>query len=239
MQAPKIIPNYPNYTITEEGKVYNRKTKRFLRPTYNKCVSLCSRVSKRSVSITRLLKENFPPPSPILPEQPAIDGRTTKLIPGFPDYTVTATGRVYDRKRKCEQRPTSGGKIIMVNREERTSKSIMVAQLVAEVFIAPSPGPYTRIRHLDGDKKNNHVDNLCWVQKNNVCKPCPKCGRAHWLVIKYGVCLKCWQQTQGEHRPVQQTEHKQSTQDETCSLKTECLQTLENIFNSLMPKSDS
>ena len=226
MQAPKIIPDYPNYTITEDGKIFSRKTKRFLRPTYNKCVSLCNRASKRSVSITRLLKENFPPPEQPVVEQPAIDGRTTKVVPGFPDYTITAMGKVYDRKRKCEQRPTSGGKIIMVNRETRIQKSAMVAQLVAEVFIAPSPGPYTRIRHLDGNKKNNHADNLCWIQNGYICKPCPICGEASWYMGKYGYCVKCQQAGRYKEKSAQ-------NDFENCTIKTECLKTIEGIFNSL------
>lgn len=230
MQPPRIIPDYPNYTLTEDGKVFSRKTKRFLRPTVNKCVRLYNTYTSKQVSIAKLVKEHFAPTLPILPEQPAIDGRTTKVVLGYPDYTITATGKVFDTRRKCVQQPSSMGKIVLVNREERTSKITMVAQLVAETFIAPSPGPYTRIRHLDGNKKNNHADNLCWVQKGYICKPCPGCGQAHWYVAIHGYCPAC--QQNGRLKAIDEFED--------CPMKTECLKNLENIMAQIgQPKSDS
>lgn len=46
--------------------------------------------------------------------------------------------------------------------------SIGVSKLVAEAFI-PNPMEYTEVKHLDGDKSNNRVENLQWVEqdKNN------------------------------------------------------------------------
>ena len=39
-----------------------------------------------------------------------------------------------------------------------------VHQLVARVYV-PNPNGYKEVHHLDGDKLNNHADNLIWVSR--------------------------------------------------------------------------
>lgn len=41
-----------------------------------------------------------------------------------------------------------------------------VHRLVAEMFI-PNPNGLKEIHHIDGNKKNNHVDNLMWISKSD------------------------------------------------------------------------
>ena len=45
-------------------------------------------------------------------------------------------------------------------------KNFYIHRLVAELFIGETCGVKTQVNHKDGDKSNNHVDNLEWV--------CPK-----------------------------------------------------------------
>ena len=45
--------------------------------------------------------------------------------------------------------------------KNKMSKSFLAHQLVAKAFI-PNPNNYTQINHIDGNPRNNHVDNLEW-----------------------------------------------------------------------------
>lgn len=46
--------------------------------------------------------------------------------------------------------------------ENGATKNYYVSRLVAEAFI-PNPNNYNIIRHLDGNAKNNSIDNLVWI----------------------------------------------------------------------------
>lgn len=71
MQAPKPIPDYPNYSISEDGKLYNRKTKHWLTPNCQGKVTLCNPYNTRQVGIDRLVAEAFICASP---------GRHTRVL---------------------------------------------------------------------------------------------------------------------------------------------------------------
>jgi hypothetical protein len=59
MQAPKSIPDYPNYCISEDSTLYNRKTKNILRPNAQGKVTLYNPYNTRQVGIDRLVAEAF------------------------------------------------------------------------------------------------------------------------------------------------------------------------------------
>lgn len=52
------------------------------------------------------------------------------------------------------------------NKDSKKSKLFYIHRLVAELFIGETCDVKTQVNHKDGDKSNNHVDNLEWV--------CPK-----------------------------------------------------------------
>lgn len=52
------------------------------------------------------------------------------------------------------------------NKDCKKVKNFYIHRLVAELFIGETCGVKTQVNHKDGDKSNNHVDNLEWV--------CPK-----------------------------------------------------------------
>lgn len=61
----------------------------------------------------------------------------------------------------------AGYKFVSVyNQDRKRSKQFYIHRLVAEIFIGETCDVKTQVNHKDGDKSNNHVDNLEWV--------CPK-----------------------------------------------------------------
>lgn len=52
------------------------------------------------------------------------------------------------------------------DKDSKKSKNFYIHRLVAELFIGETCVVKTQVNHIDGDKSNNHVDNLEWV--------CPK-----------------------------------------------------------------
>lgn len=55
----------------------------------------------------------------------------------------------------------SGYAYVILEKETGEIEKRYVHELVAETFL-PNPKGLTRIRHKDGDKRNNCVDNLEW-----------------------------------------------------------------------------
>lgn len=88
----------------------------------------------------------------------------------FVGYRVSRDGRVESCRsyrggltdRWRELRPSRAGRyvhtILNCNGVRRTS---MVHHLVLLAFGPPRP-PGQQARHKDGDRQNNHIDNLCW-----------------------------------------------------------------------------
>lgn len=81
-------------------------------------------------------------------------------VPEFPNYQVTTHGRVYnqDRRSFLSVKRTKGYVNVTLCRRG-FQKQIGVHVLVAMAFIdANLEGK--EVNHIDGDKNNNHVDNL-------------------------------------------------------------------------------
>lgn len=85
---------------------------------------------------------------------------------GFPNYEVSNSGQVRNRKTGRLLRPWTHGKYGHLQMELGTGvggglKKREVHRLVLEAFSGPArPGEVAR--HLDGNPGNNHVANLAW-----------------------------------------------------------------------------
>ena len=86
-----------------------------------------------------------------------------KTIERFPNYSIDETGHIWSHLRgrwlKCtDQR----GYVSALLRKNGKAHFVKVHRLVAEAFIPCVEGK-TQINHLNGNKKDNRIENLEWV----------------------------------------------------------------------------
>ena len=98
-----------------------------------------------------------------------------KEIGGFPGYCVDNTGNVFSVKTDVMLKPwkINGYNAVGLYRSGKRYV-FLVHRLVAAAFI-PNPENKPCIDHIDGDRANNHADNLRWVTvKENQNNPITK-----------------------------------------------------------------
>lgn len=90
-----------------------------------------------------------------------------KRVNGFPDYAVTACGKVISTKRgkvrilkACKDSKGYPGVLLYAPGAKR--KNAKVHRLVATAFLE-NPMDKPQVNHIDGDPSNNAVDNLEWA----------------------------------------------------------------------------
>ena len=91
-----------------------------------------------------------------------------KAVPDYEDrYMVSNLGNI----KSLYRNGTKGGEVTKVERrgylrvrlwKNKKVRTIGVHRLVAIVFL-PNPNNKPQVNHKDGNKKNNHVENLEWV----------------------------------------------------------------------------
>lgn len=83
----------------------------------------------------------------------------------LPDYLVGSDGSIWSKKwgklRKLPTSVTAKGYLRVSLSVDGKTFERKVHHLVLEAFIGPRPAG-CECRHLDGDKKNNRPENLCW-----------------------------------------------------------------------------
>lgn len=82
------------------------------------------------------------------------------------DYEITKEGKIFNKKwgRYVKPQPNGMGYL----RVRIGGKLMFVHRLVAEKYI-PNPENKPQVNHIDGNPKNNSVDNLEWVtQEENM-----------------------------------------------------------------------
>lgn len=97
--------------------------------------------------------------------------RTWSKIDGFDEYSVSNDGLVrndYSNHIK-EQRLNRYGYPITSIYKEGKAYTKPIHRLVAEAFIN-NPEDKEQVNHIDGNKKNNNVDNLEWVTRSENMK---------------------------------------------------------------------
>jgi hypothetical protein len=85
-------------------------------------------------------------------------------IEGYDYYMVSKKGEVYSsqqRKKLLIPCKNLKGALYVTLNEEKKKKNCYIQQLVAQAFL-PNPENKERVKHKDGNKENNNVDNLEW-----------------------------------------------------------------------------
>jgi len=97
-----------------------------------------------------------------------------KIIPKFPNYSITKDGRVWSKERKDTiGRPVkgkwlvqSGNRYLLVSLFKNSKQYICcVHRLVLETYVGECP-ENMECRHLDGNLYNNKLKNLKWGTKS-------------------------------------------------------------------------
>lgn len=91
-----------------------------------------------------------------------------KVIPAYPNYEVSTSGRVRRRAKGHFLKWVDNGKgykvVKLYNQQRPQGRLCLVHRLVLSTF---SPIHVDKdVNHIDGDKSNNHISNLEWVSKS-------------------------------------------------------------------------
>ena len=93
-----------------------------------------------------------------------------KPIPNWPEYEITDDGKVWSKRRHKYLKPKTdkdGYYVLSLSRNNKKSW-YSIHRLVLITFIGPCP-QNMQCRHLDNNKTNNNINNLCWgTAKENV-----------------------------------------------------------------------
>lgn len=85
-------------------------------------------------------------------------------------YGITSCGRVwsYRRQKFLASIVDSWGYVRVNLSKEGKVKTYKIHRLVAEAYI-PNPEGLRDVNHLDENKSNNSVNNLCWCSHKDNC----------------------------------------------------------------------
>lgn len=95
-------------------------------------------------------------------------------VAGYEDYEVSSLGNI---RRNGRVRKLNGSPYYIIDLyKDRQPKWFSIHRLVALAFI-PNPGNLPFTDHIDGDKKNNAIENLRWTtnQGNQLNPNTPSC----------------------------------------------------------------
>lgn len=85
-----------------------------------------------------------------------------RAAPSWPGYEVSSRGRVRLDGWMLRAHPNDGGYMRVRLRGESLTRHVRVHLLVLLAFVGPAPSPRHEGAHLDGNRRNNRLDNLAW-----------------------------------------------------------------------------
>lgn len=89
----------------------------------------------------------------------------SQQINGYPNYEIVEDGTIISTKfyRTLKHGNSDSGYAYVNLIQDKIKKTTAVHKLVMEHFGPAKPGDNYVIDHKDGNKNNNHIDNLQWV----------------------------------------------------------------------------
>ena len=92
-----------------------------------------------------------------------------KTIPNYSKYKITENGDVYTfikgKLHLMKTQLTDRYKRIQLVRDDGAKKALTIHRLVAITYI-PNPENKPQVNHIDGNKLNNHINNLEWCTQS-------------------------------------------------------------------------
>lgn len=113
------------------------------------------------------------------PSFPVIEGVEFRHLERFPGYAADSTGRIWSCRnrngkgkpktwRVLKPAPNRYGYMKLSLRQNAKKTHVLRCVLVLEAFSGPRP-PDLQVRHLDGSRTNDCIDNLAWgTAKENI-----------------------------------------------------------------------
>lgn len=91
-----------------------------------------------------------------------------KTIPGYPDYQISDTGRIWNVKTQRYLKPSkksNGYYVINLVAINGKRKKELVHRLIAITFL-PNPNNYPEVNHIDRNRGNNVLSNIEWCNRS-------------------------------------------------------------------------
>lgn len=119
-----------------------------------------------------------------------------KPIPGYEEhYQVSNLGRVKSSGRRhhdCILRPGRTGKYLnVVLSKDGKTKSFMIHTLMGMVWMEPAPEEMSWVKHLDGNRHNNNIENLEWGDRAGIMRQSFIDGGHSRIQYEYGFRYAC------------------------------------------------
>jgi len=107
--------------------------------------------------------------------------------PRFPKYIVCRDGRIWSTKsEKWINGWADRAGHLRVDFEPRgVGRGWFIHRAVLETFVGPCPEGM-ECRHLDGNPKNNRLENLCWGTRSEIQKDSVRLGSTNALTLDSG-----------------------------------------------------
>ena len=168
----KDIVGFDNYELSDAGEVRNKKTRRLVKawPTNGLLrVSLYQDGRQHLRYVHKLVAGDYRAPRETAAPEPTIDddAATWRPVVGFEQYEMDENGRVrkVDTKRVLKITENNSAAAYRLIRDGR-AYTVSVHYAVAMAFILGFDREKHFIRHRDGDKRNNRVENLIVKERN-------------------------------------------------------------------------
>lgn len=156
------------YYLTEDGKIFNKETEKYLKKDSNNCFKLKREDGKyKKVSLKSLYKKVY---NKVYCED-KIDDLSDEIWKEIENcegkYFVSNKGRIksYNQYEAfiMKARETNNGylRIDLIEQGQRVSR--LVHRVVASSFLETPKSINMELHHKDFNKKNNNADNLEWL----------------------------------------------------------------------------